>query len=128
MAIKTFEDLICWQRSRELVRLVYRLTQSVQFQKDFGLKDQIRRAAVSVMSNIAEGFGRGGNKELAQYLYIAKGSLAETRSILYVALDLHYIDEKAFSAANAATQEIHTIITAFIKSIRNRSTPDLKSM
>ena len=128
MAIKSFEDLICWQRSRELVRLIYRMTQSARFEKDFGLKDQIRRSAVSVMSNIAEGFGRGGNKELTQYLYIAKGSLAETRSILYVALDMNYIDEKGFQTARTVTQEIHNIITAFIKSIKNRSTTDLKAM
>jgi len=111
-----------------LVNLIYGMTQNGRFEKDYGLKDQIRRAAVSVMSNIAEGFGRGGNRELMQFLYIAKGSLAEVRSILYVAQDLDYIDGKTFTAASAKAQDISNIVTAFIKSIKTRSTGDLKSM
>jgi len=80
------------------------------------------------MSNIAEGFGRGGNRELVQFMYISKGSLAEVRSILYVARDQNYIDEKTLIPANAATQEIDRILTSFIKSIKNRGTSGLKSM
>ena len=108
--------------------MIYALTRTTRFDKDFGLKDQARRAAVSVMSNIAEGFGRGGNRELVQFMYISKGSLAEVRSILYVARDQNYIDEKTLISANAATQEIDRILTSFIKSIKNRGTSGLKSM
>jgi four helix bundle protein len=74
MAVKNFEDLNVWQQARQLTQEVYRLTKTENFLKDFGLWDQIRRAAVSVMSNIAEGFERGGNQEFLQFLYIAKGS------------------------------------------------------
>ena len=128
MAINTFEDLICWQQSRVLVGLVYNLTQGTNFKKDYGLTDQIRRAAVSIMSNIAEGFGRGGNKELLQFLFIAKGSLAEVRSLLYLAKDLKYIDDRAFTSASVKALELNRVITAFIKSIKSHDRKDLKSM
>jgi four helix bundle protein len=104
------------------------MTQGPRFKKDYALTDQIRRAAVSVMSNIAEGFGRGGNKEFAQYLFIAKGSLAEVRSILYVAKDLKYIDDTAFTTASTSASELNRIIAGLIKSIRNRQLSDLKSL
>jgi four helix bundle protein len=84
MIAKKFEDLIFWQKSRELTKLIYSFTRNGDFKKDFGLKEQIQRASVSVMSNIAERFGRGGNKELIQFLFVAKGSLAEIQAQLYV--------------------------------------------
>src|SRR4030066_1647951 len=93
---KYFEDLEVWKSSRELTRKIYKVTGDGSFSKDFGLRDQIRRAAVSVMSNIAEGFERGGNQEFIQFLYIAKGSCGEVRSQLYVALDQGYIGRKLF--------------------------------
>ncbi|MHB8845876.1 MAG: four helix bundle protein [Nitrospirota bacterium] len=127
MSIKCFEDIICWQQARKLVSTIYDLTSSVKFNKDFGLKDQIQRASVSVMSNIAEGFGRGGNKELVQYLFIAKGSLAEVRSLLYVAKDLSYINESSFSTASKIASETDRLIGAFIKSIKIANKGDLRS-
>src|SRR6266581_4351198 len=94
MVVKVFEDLEVWKEGRRLTQGIYQLTRNENFSKDFALRDQIRRAAVSIMSNIAEGFERGGNQEFVQFLYIAKGSCGEVRSQLYVALDQEYIDQK----------------------------------
>ncbi len=80
MKIQKFEDIIGWQRSRELIEKVYRLTNRDKFNRDFSLKDQIRRAAISVMSNIAEGYARQTDKEFVQFLYIARGSAFETQA------------------------------------------------
>ena len=88
--MKNLEDLNVWKQARQLTQEVYRLTKTETFFKDFGLRDQIRRAAISVMSNIAEGFERGGNQEFVQFLYVAKASCGEVRSQLYVALDQGY--------------------------------------
>lgn len=95
-AITRFEDIDAWQEARKLSAGVYALTRKQEFSRDYGLKDQIRRAAVSVMSNIAEGFDRGGNREFIQFLYIAKGSVAEVQAQLYVALDVGYLGEDEF--------------------------------
>ena len=89
--IEKFEDMVSWQKARQLTRLIYRVTKTGQFAKDFGLRDQIRRAAVSILSNIAEGFERGGDKEFRQFLSQAKGSCAEVRAQLYIALDEGYV-------------------------------------
>jgi four helix bundle protein len=104
MIAKKFEDLIFWQKARELTELVYSFSKSGTFSKDFELKGQIRRAAVSVMANIAEGFGRGGNKEFIQFLFVSKGSLTEVQSHLYVALDQEYIDKKQFQTVIKPTK------------------------
>jgi four helix bundle protein len=90
MAVKNFEDLNVWKQARQLTQEIYRLTKTEKFLKDFGLRDQIQRAAISIMSNIAEGFERGGNQEFVQFLYVAKASCGEVRSQLYVALDQGY--------------------------------------
>lgn len=90
--VRNFEDLAVFQKARSLVTDVYRLTRNGSFSRDSGLTDQIRRAAVSVVSNIAEGFERGGNTELIQFLYIAKGSCGEVRAQLMIAHDEGYID------------------------------------
>ncbi|MDA3924642.1 MAG: four helix bundle protein [Kiritimatiellae bacterium] len=95
--IKKFEEIEAWKLSRELTREIYGATKNADFSHDYGLKDQIQRAAVSVMSNIAEGFERGGNKEFINFLCIAKGSCGEIRAQLYVALDLKYITEENFN-------------------------------
>ena len=121
MIAKKFEELIFWQRARDLTKIVYGYSKNGAFQKDFELKDQIRRSAVSVMANIAEGFGRGGNKELIQFLFIAKGSLSETQSHLYVARDLEYVDEKKFQAAYDKAEETAKLINAFIRSVEQVS-------
>jgi four helix bundle protein len=93
MAVTNFEDLNVWKQARQLTQEIYRLTKTEKFLKDFGLRDQIRRAAISGMSNIAEGFERGGNQEFIQFLYVAKASCGEVRSQLYVALDQEYMTE-----------------------------------
>lgn len=96
MAVKYFADLEVWKEARRLTQQVYQATEDRRFSKDFGLRDQIRRASVSVMSNIAEGFERGGNQEFIQFLYIAKGPCGEARSQLYVALDQEYVGKEQF--------------------------------
>src|SRR6185503_10034400 len=94
--VERFEDLVAWQKARSLTRGIYQMTRQGAFAKDFGLGNQIQRAAVSVMSNIAEGFERGTRGEFHQFLSIAKASCAELRSQLYVALDIGYIDQQQF--------------------------------
>ena len=94
--ITRFTEIVAWQKGRELVSEIYQLTRAGAFAKDYGLKDQIQRAAVSICSNIAEGFERSGNKEFANFLWIAKGSTGEVASQLYHAKDLGYVDDESF--------------------------------
>ena len=105
-----FEDLIAWQKARDLTKAIYQVTKSHPFIKDFGLCSQIQRSAVSVMSNIAEGFDRAGRAEFHQFLVIAKGSVAEVRSQLYVALDAKYISEKQFNQLKLLSEETARIV------------------
>jgi four helix bundle protein len=93
---KSFEELPVWQKARELVNYVYKLTRKDAFSRDFSLVDQIRRSSASVMNNIAEGFERGSNTEFIQFLYISKGSAGETRTQLYIASDQEYISKDEF--------------------------------
>lgn len=95
-AIERFEDIEAWKRAREVTRKIYELSSAGEFHTDFSLKDQMRRSSVSIMSNIAEGFERDGNKEFVNFLSIAKGSCGEARSQLYVALDQNYITQPQF--------------------------------
>lgn len=95
---QTFEDIQCWQRARELTRKIYNSSKRAPFSTDFGLRNQIRKASVSIMSNIAEGFDRNGTAEFVQFLSIAKGSAAEVRCQLYVAADQGYINEKSLES------------------------------
>jgi four helix bundle protein len=97
-----------WKESRKLVKMIYFVTGKREFKKDFGLADQIRRAAISVMSNIAEGFERGTNTEFIHFLFIAKGSCGEVRSQLYAALDQLYLSDEEFTKA----QEQCSIVSA----------------
>jgi len=127
MIAKRFEDLIFWQKARELTRLIYASTQKVPFRNDRGLRDQIQRSSVSVMSNIAEGFGRGSNSEFAQFLFVAKGSLSEVKSQLYVALDLSYISSAEFKRAYAIAEEISKLTSAFVKSLKDDKKRGLKT-
>lgn len=108
--IERFEDLIVWQKARELTRNIYKITKQGEFYKDFGLKEQIRRAAVSIMSNIAEGFERGSRSEFHQFLVIAKGSCAELRSQLYVAVDVDYIDMEIFNNLDMLARETSRLV------------------
>jgi four helix bundle protein len=91
--IRQFEDILSWQKARDLTREIYTATRKDEFSKDFALKDQIRRAAISITSNIAEGFERDGSREFVQFLSHAKGSCGEVRSQLYLALDAGYLKE-----------------------------------
>ena len=97
-AITKFEDLIAWQEARKLVSMIYKLTSDGLFAKDFGLKDQIQRAAVSSMTNIAEGFDNESTAEFARFLGMARRSAVEVQSLLYVALDANYISDGVFKA------------------------------
>jgi four helix bundle protein len=126
MIASRFEELLFWQRSRELTRLIYSFTKAGKFRADFGLKDQIQRSCVSVMSNIAEGFGRGSNKEFIHFLFIAKGSLAEVQSQLYVALGQGYIDNNTSTKAFEKVSEVARLINAFIFSIEKSNKKGFK--
>ena len=108
--IERFEDLIAWQKARQLTKRIYGISKSGEFLRDFGLRDQIRKSSVSVMSNVAEGFERGGRAEFHQFLVIAKGSCAELRSQLYVALDVEYIDANTFTEVNNLAVEVSRLV------------------
>src|SRR5881275_3012399 len=108
--IEKFEDFIAWQKARRLTREIYKITNLPGFSRDFGLKDQIRRAAVSIMSNIAEGFERGRPSEFHQFLSIAKGSCAELRSQLYIALDVEYIPQTRFRELMSIAEEVGQVV------------------
>ena len=108
--IERFEDLIAWQKDRELTRKIYDVTKTGQFSRDFGLVDQIRRASVSIMSNIAEGFERGGRREFHQFLVTAKASCAEVRAQLYVALDAGYLNQSFFDEIVKSAEEVGRIL------------------
>ena len=114
MAVKYFEDLEVWKEARRLTQQIYQATKDSRFSKDFGLRDQIRRAAVSVMSNIAEGFERGGNQEFVQFVYIAKGSCGEVRSQLYVALDQEYVGREMFDQMFNSLKRLSGMISNLI--------------
>ena len=114
-ANRKFEDLKAWQRARDLLRDVYRLTRKVKFRTDYSLCNQIRRASLSAVSNIAEGFEREGDKEFIQFLSQAKGSCGEERSQLYVAYDLGYINEEEFESSSQIAIETSRIISGLIK-------------
>ncbi len=126
MKADRFEDLLFWQKARELTKLIYSFTKNGEFAKDYGLKDQIQRASVSIMSNIAEGFGRGGNKEFIQFLFIARGSLAEVQSQLYIAKDLKYISSGEFDKGYSLSDEISKMINSFMKKIKGPNIKGLK--
>ncbi len=120
MPIQKFEDMKVWQDSREFVRIIYAFTSGEKFKKDFGMKDQIQRAAISVMSNIAEGYERNSNKEFIKFLNYSKGSIGEVRSLLYAALDQKYISENEFNNLKEMATNISTQVANFIKYLRKR--------
>jgi four helix bundle protein len=112
--IKNFEDLEIWKEARHLTQTIYQLTTNSRLAKDFSLRDQIRRAAISIMSNIAEGFERGGNQEFIQFLYVAKGSCGEVRSQLYVALDQSYVAPKDCEELTKSFRRLSIMISNLI--------------
>ncbi|MCB9799179.1 MAG: four helix bundle protein [Candidatus Omnitrophica bacterium] len=115
--IEKFEDLIAWQKARELTKLIYQMTKHEKLSKDFGLTNQLQRSAVSVMANVAEGFERGNRGEFHQFLVIAKGSCAELRSLIYVALDAGYIAKQQFFLIHELTEEVGKIIGGLRSSV-----------
>src|SRR4030042_1804333 len=114
MKIKRFEDIISWQKAKELSLLIYKLFKS---NRDFAFRDQVQRASVSVMNNIAEGFERKSNQEFRQFLYIAKGSCGEVRSMISLALDLSYINKSEYLRVYNLSIEISKILSGFIKTL-----------
>ena len=121
MTIKRFEDIDAWKESRELVKLVYdAINASGRFQKDFRLVNQIQGAAVSSMSNIAEGFSRKSNKEFIQYLFISKSSAAEVQSQVYVALDQKYISKELFEQIYNQAEKVSRMNSGFIKYLNSQ--------
>jgi four helix bundle protein len=117
--IKKFEDIEAWQKARELAKTIYGATAAGRFARDFNLRDQIRRAVVSVLSNIAEGFERGGDKEFIQFIAMAKGSSAEVRAQLYVALDQGYIDQEIFDPLSDSAIQINKMLSGLMKYLRS---------
>ena len=120
MRVERFEELVAWQKARELTKQIYDLTKQGSFPKDYGLCDQIRRAAVSVMSNLAEGFERGSSSEFHQFIVIAKASCAEVRSQLYVAHDVGYITQNQFDDVSNLAEEVSRIIGGLKTAIGKR--------
>ena len=104
--VECFEDLFIWQKAVEFAKDIYLLTEKKELKNDFGLKNQMRDAAVSISANIAEGFERGGDKEFLQFLSVAKGSCGETRAQLYVALDQAYISTAEFETLFQSATEV----------------------
>jgi four helix bundle protein len=118
--VERFEDLIAWQKARILTREIYQATRQGAFAKDFGLSSQIQRAAVSVMSNIAEGFERRGRSEFHHFLFTAKASCAEVRSQLYIALDIGYLNQAEFDKLMAHAEEVGRIIGGLRASVERQ--------
>src|SRR4026208_776721 len=118
--IDRFEDFVAWQKARKLTSDIYEVTGQGKFARDFGLKDQIRRAAVSSMSNLAEGFERGRATEFHQFLSVAKGSCAELRTQLYVALDVGYLSRSAFETLMTQATEVGQILGGLRLSVERR--------
>jgi len=122
-----FEDIDAWQRSRELTNRICKITSKGDFARDFGLKDQIRRASVSIMSSIAEGFERSGTGEFAHFLATAKGSAGEVRSQLYVALDQGYISQVLFDPLIAGVTDISRMLSGLMTYLRNQVSKEQNS-
>ena len=120
---RTFEDIKVWCKARELAKEVYLISNGESFSRDFGLRDQIRRASVSVVSNIAEGFERGGNNEFARFLTMAKGSSGEVRAQAYIALDQGYIDQDQARKLIALAEETSRMIAGLISYLRSPRQP-----
>jgi len=119
MKIDQFEEIEAWKEARKLVNRVYRVCSVNEFRKDYSLVDQIRRAAISIMANISEGFARKGNKEFIQFLFISKSSAAELQSHLYVALDRAYIDKLKFDELYQDADKIQRQLSNFIKYLQS---------
>jgi four helix bundle protein len=114
MKIEKFEEILAWEKAKELTLKIYKIFEN---SRDFGFKDQIQRSSVSIMNNIAEGFERSGNKEFKHFLFVAKGSCGEVRSMLYLAIELKYINESKFKELFNLCLEISKMLSGFIKAL-----------
>jgi len=123
MKIQKFENIEVWQLARAYVKEIYVQTGKSNFSKDYGLRDQLRRASVSIMANIAEGFERKTKNEFIHFLFISKGSCGESRSHLYVALDLGYLNKNDFNHLLNQAEKISKSLAGFIKYLRNDKYP-----
>lgn len=121
--ITRFEDIECWKEARVIVSRVYRVCSVSGLKKDYSLTDQVKRAAISIMANIAEGFSRRGNKEFIQFLFIAKSSAAELQSHLYIALDQNYLDKSQFDELYSELDKVQRMISNFIKYLSSTLKP-----
>ena len=128
MRINRFEDLEIWKKSLRLTKEIYDITSEGKFAKDFGLRDQIRRAVISISSNIVEGFEKNNNNELVRYLKISKGSVGEVRNQLYIALSVNYINKRKFAILNREFNDLANQIGKFIAYLekQKRSKGNLK--
>lgn len=117
----SFEEINSWQKSRVFNKRIYQITENINFQKDFDFVRQIRRASISISSNIAEGFERNTDKEFAHFLYVAKASAGEVRSQLYLAFDLEYITKEEFEELLESVSEISRLLSGFIKYLSPKS-------
>jgi four helix bundle protein len=124
--IKRFEDLLAWQKARALTKRIYEVTRKGEFRSDYGLARQIQSAAVSIMSNVAEGFERGGLGEFHQFLSTAKASCAELRSQLYVACDVGYLDGSGFATLMDQAEEVGRVVGGLRASVARQRASKLK--
>lgn len=125
---RTFEELHIYQRARKLTNNIYAITKAGKFSKDFGLTNQIRRAAVSVMSNIAEGFERGTNTKFVRFLYIAKASCGEVRAQLQIAQDQKYISDNQYRQLYELSQMTSSMLANFITYLQAKNYQDDKEV
>jgi four helix bundle protein len=118
--IRRFEDIEVWQKARKLTNSIYELTNRKYFNHDFNLRDQMRRASISVMLNIAEGFGRKTDKEFSRFLTQAHGSAAEIQSALYIAIDQGYINQEEFNRMYRISEDVSKMIMNFLRYLLNK--------
>jgi four helix bundle protein len=119
--ISTFEDLLVWRKGIELVKIIYKVTTNRKFYADFALRDQIRRAVISIPTNIAEGFERASRKEYLQFLNIAKGSAGEVRSLLWIAFEIGYIDSCTHDSLRNSVLEISRYLSNQMKALKGKA-------
>ena len=128
MKIQRFEDLEAWQIARELTNQIYTITKKESVRRDYGFVDQIRRAAISIMNNIAEGFERGSNKDFVKFLFIARGSAGEIRSMLYVGLDQGYLADDTFTRCHDLCVRCSQLCWGLIKHLKKHSNWKTKAL
>lgn len=125
-AFSRFEDIIAWKKSREISLKIFKLTQSSEFNSDIKLRTQMRGSSGSIMDNIAEGYGRGGNREFKQFLWISKGSAVELKSQLYRCFDRKWLSEDGFNKLYEDVEEVEKIISGLINHLSNSETKGRK--